>query len=335
MNEANANAPCVLMATDLTEASHAAAHFAAKLCVAKGAVLELVHVVDRTGLDPLPESTDPAVAVYLEKLRERLHERFDAQAIALDVERARCETLGARCETALYEGRVWEALLRRAAPPMAPVSAASAGPRDAPPRPNVEFIVVGPHTKTRGEKLLGTLGERLLGSTADRVVRHAPCPVWVVPQTERASSEEPLKQLMVAVDFSPVSNQAVQLAAGLARQAGGELHLVHVLPHGYHGDSSAEFKGDLEHAPPTVLANDAKSRVHHLASSLDGLRVHEHVRVAKHNVPDELAAAAEESQASALVLGSHSRSVLDHLVLGSTAERCLRQAALPILVVRG
>ena len=185
----------VLVATDLTEASHEAVHFAALLAKTLPATLELMHVVDMINVHDLPEHTDPAVSDYVDAIRTRLEHRLEEQGVGLDVERARCEALGARCETHLVDGRIWEALLKRGQ------------------EIHASFIVVGPHTKRAGERALGALGEFLLGSTADRVVRHSKAPVWVVPAQESAPAEAPFRALLVAVDFSSVSARTIVLAA--------------------------------------------------------------------------------------------------------------------------
>lgn len=307
----------VLVATDLTEASHEAVHFAAMLAKTVPATLELLHVVDMVNVEDLPEHTDPAVTDYVDAIRTRLERRLASQGIKLDVERTRCEALGARCETGIADGRVWEVLLQRSQETKA------------------SFIVVGPHAKGPGERALGAIGEFLLGSTADRVVRHSRAPVWVVPSQETAPAEAPFRALMVAVDFSSVTARALDIAADLARKAGGELHLVHILPVKYRGDSNSPCPDNLEGAPSTVVCNDGKARLHRLASAIHGLTVHEHVRVAQHSIHEELIDAARDVGASGMVLGSHNRSMLDHMVLGSTAERCAKRTTLPLLIVRG
>jgi nucleotide-binding universal stress UspA family protein len=316
----------LLVAADLTEASDAAVRFAAAVAKALSITLELVHVVDSTGTESLPDSTDPAVQVYLQELQKRLADRLESQASGLEAERALVETLGVRSERHLMNGRVWEAILTRAK------------------EVDARFVVVGPHGKGPGERVLGALGEWLLGSTADRVVRHAHCPVWVVPTPAPGgvaaaapppAAATPLQRPLVAVDLSPVSLRAFAVAAALARGAGGELALVHILPHGYRGDSNSPCADDLTNAPSTIITNDAKARLHRVASELPGLTVHEDVRVAKHSIHDELQQAAKDAGATEVVLGSHSRSVLDHLVLGSTAERMVKRASIPTLIVRG
>ncbi len=307
----------VLVATDLTEACREAVHFAAALAKTLPATLELLHVVDMINVEELPEHTDPAVSDYVAAIRARLEERLSLQDVSLGVERARAETQGATCETKLVEGRVWEVLLKRS--------------QDT----NASFVVVGPHAKGPGERVLGAFGEFLLGSTADRVVRHSRAPVWVVPATESSAAEEPFRSLLVAVDFSPVSARSLEIAANLARKNGGELHLVHVLPTNYRGDSNSPCSDDLETAQTTVMANDGKARLHRVASAITGVTVHEHVRVAQRSIHEEILDAARDTKASGIVMGSHSRSVIDQMVLGSTAERVSKRTTVPLLIVRG
>jgi nucleotide-binding universal stress UspA family protein len=300
----------ILVATDLGPASRAAVDLAIELACALDARLHLLHVVDLTGEAPLPEHTDPAIAPYLERLRARLRQRTDDKAVALEAERARCTLRGISCEATLRDGRVWEGVL----------SAAT----------NADFVVVGPHAQGHVEVALGALGERLLGSTADRVVRHANRPVWVVPARDDERAPSPLQALLVGVDFSPASERALALAAGLVARAGAMLHVGHVLPPPV-VDLDA-YGDDIEKLRAAVVRN-AHTKLEALAARFPGVETHVHVCDGAEDVQVQLSALARRVDASALVVGAHRRSALGHLVLGSTTERCLRRCTRPVLVV--
>jgi len=193
-------------------------------------------------------------------------------------------------------------------------------------------VVVGPHSQGHVEAALGALGERLLGSTADRVVRHASRPVWVVPAPDDKRAPSPLQALLVGVDFSPAAERALELAAGLVSHAGATLHLAHVLPPPF---VDLDAYGDDLQALRAGLLGSTRTRLEVLAARFPGLETHVHVTDGAEDVQGQLADLARSVDASALVVGAHRRSALGHLVLGSTTERCLRHAALPVLVVPG
>lgn len=302
----------ILVATDLGPASRAAVDLALELASALDARLHLLHVVDLTGDAPLPEHTDPAITPYLERLRTRLRERADEKAVALEAERARCTLRGLSCDATLRDGRVWEGVLSAAA------------------EQNADFVVIGPHARGDVEAALGALGERLLGSTADRVVRHADRPVWVVPAQHEERAPSPLQALLVAIDFSPASERALTLAAGLVARAGATLHLGHVLPPPVvELDAQADDVAKLR-AP---LVRSSHARLEALAARFPGVETVVHVCDGAEDVQAQLAGLARRVDASALVVGAHRRSALGHLVLGSTTERCLRRCTRPVLVV--
>ncbi|MBK6813844.1 MAG: universal stress protein [Sandaracinaceae bacterium] len=162
------------MATDLTEASHEAVHFAAMLAGTVPAALELLHVVDMVNVEDLPEHADPAVTDYVDAIRTRLERRLASRGIKLDARAHRCGALGARCKTGIADDRVWEVLLR-------PSQETGAG-----------FIVVGPHPRgpgRRAERHRRRVPVRLHGRPRGASSR---APVWVVPAKDR-SAEAPFR----------------------------------------------------------------------------------------------------------------------------------------------
>ena len=74
-----------------------------------------------------------------------------------------------------------------------------------------------------------------LGSTAERVVQHAPCPVFVVRQLGKrpAAKKFGYKKILVPVDFSDCSQKALQYAIGFANELGAEIVLLHATYLGY------------------------------------------------------------------------------------------------------
>ncbi len=139
------------------------------------------------------------------------------------------------------------------------------------------------------------------------------------------------KKICCAVDFSEPSWIAMEQAAELAGQLHAELTLVHVLP------PPAPAATDVL-VPPAVLEAEARRADETLevwrsdAEARAALPVR--ARVLLGDPALELARFAADEGCDLLVLGTHGRTGLSRLVLGSVAERVLRRAPLPVLVVR-
>lgn len=308
----------IVCATDLGPSGRSAADLATALARAAGAQLALVHVADLGGgarYSAVPDSMRPAA----DAMRERLRARALGRAAALEAERSRCEAMLAgaqsakggtplRCEAFLEEGRPWETIVESAA------------------RHDALILVVGPgrHAGARS-----TLGERLLGSTADRVVRHAPCPVLVASHDAAAVEALEGALWLVAVDMSQPSIDALREARLLATRTRGRVAIVHAV---------GPFEDEEEQPPEALidhLRSDAGARLDEAArAAASEPAVVEERRIVWGRPAVEIARAADELGAAILVLGSHGRTGVSRLVLGSTAEACLRRARVPVLVVR-
>jgi nucleotide-binding universal stress UspA family protein len=146
---------------------------------------------------------------------------------------------------------------------------------------------------------------------------------------------KPPKAVLAATDFSACARNAVRRAAMLAAQSGAPLTLVHVMSRPFLGSleglfrSAAQARKALHESAKRMLEEQAEELVKRAGSS-SRLQVRTKVRVG--NVQDELLAACAAS--GLLVLGVQGDRTLRDLFLGSTAERLLRHAPIPVLVVR-
>ena len=138
--------------------------------------------------------------------------------------------------------------------------------------------------------------------------------------------------ILVGLDFSDSSSEVLRTATALARTAGSELHLVHILPEpatDMLGISRADRGlGAVERLEKTREVLDE------LASEIVGSvkRVVGHIRVGK---PDlEIAQLASDLRADLIVVGTHGYRGLDRLLLGSVAESLVRHAPCPVLTYR-
>jgi len=181
-----------------------------------------------------------------------------------------------------------------------------------------DLCVIGTHGRTG-------LARILLGSIAEKVVRHAPCPVLAVRPDSPA---KPFRHVVCPTDFSESANHALDLAAKLA-SPDGELTICHVIevPVAYSGELPIEdFARDLDKRSADALAN-AAARVK--ATS----RVTTRSRIG-YAGQQTLALLDDDPSVDLVVMGSHGRTGIKRVLLGSVAEKVLRHARCPVLVAR-
>jgi nucleotide-binding universal stress UspA family protein len=194
-------------------------------------------------------------------------------------------------------------------------------------RLDAELVVVG----TRGHSAFEHL---LLGSTAEGIVRRADCPVLAVHPEDRAPLER-LKTVVVPTDFSQDAEQAVAEVARLFPQPGEDARIV--LVHSDYvppmldrllGDAGADAVSFSE------LEAHVQKKLEPLAESLRGRGMRIETLVRSGEPATLITEIAASSGADLIAMGTRGRSGLEHLVLGSTAERVVQYAGCPVLTVR-
>lgn len=143
---------------------------------------------------------------------------------------------------------------------------------------------------------------------------------------------EPFRKILVATDFSPSADAAAELGASLARAMGGSLTLLHVyqlpnfvLPDGTTVLTSSSTLGDIISVVDQKLAA-LRDRL------ADGIPVE--TRAIEGDPAKGVVGAAREGDYDLVVVGTHGRTGLEHLLLGSIAEKIVRTSPVPVLTVR-
>ena len=146
--------------------------------------------------------------------------------------------------------------------------------------------------------------------------------------TVEAGRRIALKNILFATDFSPCSNAALPYALSVARRYGAMLHAAYVMP----------TEADMLFMSPEIwpaVAEDEDKRmqgyIEQLENQLQGLP-HD-VLTPRGKVSDALARIIEGREIDLLVLGTHGRTGVRKLVMGSVAEEIFRRAACPVLSV--
>jgi nucleotide-binding universal stress UspA family protein len=141
------------------------------------------------------------------------------------------------------------------------------------------------------------------------------------------------RRILVPVDFSPSSDHALAAALDLAGKLGARLFLLHVVPIPLPG---WEVYGH-EFAPEQLIEKGREGAERELgalaaARSSGAVPIEPLVRVGMPFL--EIIAAAREIGADLIVMGTHGRTGLAHVLIGSVAERVVRGSPCPVLTVR-
>jgi len=143
-----------------------------------------------------------------------------------------------------------------------------------------------------------------------------------------------LHRVLLATDFSDCSRAAQAYACNLVEQFGGELHVLHVLPDPV---LMMPEPGTPASLPQNYLV-DLKESAEKLLNGLIPAEwaaqhpVHRATRLG--SAGGEIVRYAAEHQIDLIVLGTHGRGAIALLLLGSVAERVVRQAHCPVLTIR-
>lgn len=143
---------------------------------------------------------------------------------------------------------------------------------------------------------------------------------------------QPFTEIVIAIDFSENSNHAFEYALNMARQFNAHLTVIHVInepvdlrgfyvPH----ISFEELEKEIENSAQTMMQKFCKENLSDFSNYSTFLVT---------GIPcDEIVNKANELNASLLVVGTHGRTGLDHIIFGSTAERVVRTSSCPVLTV--
>jgi nucleotide-binding universal stress UspA family protein len=185
----------------------------------------------------------------------------------------------------------------------------------------------------------GALGRMVFGSVADRIVRTSPVPVLLVrPALAAAPEGGAIARLLVPLDGSERAEAALPVATALAQRLAIPIHLVRAT-------NSAKVlatlgsSGPFSAAPPahiydelgSDLENEATTYLSKVAEGLQAEGIAASWEVAGGSPSAEIVNAI--SPGDLLVMTSHGRSGVMRWLLGSVAEKLVREAPAPVLLV--
>jgi universal stress protein A len=143
-----------------------------------------------------------------------------------------------------------------------------------------------------------------------------------------------IKTILVPTDFSDFAEYAYNWAWGLADDCKAKIVLFHAAPTMSHlAFPESVYYPDLARMERELIA-DAEKRVGEFAAKKGTRPVLVETRVTVGEAVWEICRMAEKEHADLIIMGSHGRTGLSHVVLGSVAERVVRHAPCPVLVAR-
>jgi len=144
-----------------------------------------------------------------------------------------------------------------------------------------------------------------------------------------------IKKVLVPVDFSKDSLRAAEYAKNFAAPFGAQLVLLHVIEPIYYASPA-----DMYAASPNLALlieeqrKAAQAQLEQLAQKLSGQGAKVQTLLKSGSPPQVLADTAKRIKADLIVMATHGRTGLAHVLLGSVAERVVRLATCPVLTVR-
>jgi nucleotide-binding universal stress UspA family protein len=285
----------VLIASDLSESSDEAVRQGADN--AADGQIALCHVMPELGTH----------ALLPQQYEEDLTKQLEAQPRIAEALRSQLARVAPHADASpdvfVELGSVYDQVLRRAEEWQA------------------DLIAVGTHGRTGLKRLL-------LGSVADQVVRAAHCHVLVA----RRSPEGPI---LAATDFDDPALPAIELAAAEAKRLGRKLIVLHAMQSQREGDAAMSLLGALPalDSPETLSARRALA-TEIINTALTRLEVPGEVVIADEDALAETLRLAESLPAALIVVGTHGRSGLSRVVLGSMSASLVERAPCSVLVAR-
>ena len=195
-----------------------------------------------------------------------------------------------------------------------------------------DFIVIA----TRGYT---GLKRAFLGSTTESVVRNAPCPVLVVREKEHGAANRrgrkaalQVRKILVPLDFSEASRLGLEYALGFAQ----EFHATVVLFHSVFVTAYLLGNAYTAHytpSPITTQTDYAKAEIEKLREAIARKGGRVEAKLALGSPLEQITKYIKKAGIDLIITSTHGRTGLRRVLIGSTAERIVRYAMCPVLVV--
>ena len=286
----------ILVPTDGSEHATRAAEHGAALARAFGASLHVLAVIDtRTAGGPF--SGDDLEDETLDRMTADAEETITAITDAIDV--------SGEIQTTVREG--------------APADEIRTYRDDH----DVDLIAMGTHGRTG-------VGRYLAGSVTESVVRQADVPVLTVRATDRSRDTAPYDDILVPTDGSAPAAAAVEPACEIAAQFDARVHALNVVNL---GDVAAGSEYTLPKNLIDSLESQGEKETERIATRARESGVEAVTQVVTGSPATDILDYAAENDIDMIAMGTTGRTGLNRFLMGSTTERIIRHAEMPVLAV--
>ncbi len=245
-------------------------------------------------LDADAESVRATVDNEALKVLEHIKQRADAQGI--------------QAECKFSHGHGWEQMIRKVM------------------RDDHDLVIIGTKQHT-------ALGRTLFGTTGTKLLRYAPCPVWV---TKPGLSDLSELDILVADDLGDVGLQCLRMAINGGQYFSTRTHVLNVIEQDqgsfFRSQISDEKLASFREAKKKEVEQQLEQRLSDLDYRTLELGVKTYVEFGS---PDEhILKIIEEEHIDVLVMGTRARTGISGMLIGNTAERLLTQIPCSLLAVK-
>jgi universal stress protein A len=144
-----------------------------------------------------------------------------------------------------------------------------------------------------------------------------------------------IKRILFATDFSKASARALEEAVKLAKQNQAEVLVTHVIEPAPYVAGEEFASGEIYAKLEEVAKREAQASLAKLMQQLKRAKVKAQSLLLRGSAHDQIVKAAKSKKASMIVIGTHGRTGLSKLFMGSVAGKVVSSAACPVVTVRG
>jgi nucleotide-binding universal stress UspA family protein len=189
-----------------------------------------------------------------------------------------------------------------------------------------DLIVMSTHGRRGLESVLS-------GSVTEEVVRFANCPILTVRSGKDAPSFPSAAPILVPVDFSEHSRQALTLARDIASRYGASICALHVFERPIHPEI---YLGGMPLESPDfrTVEGSLREALETFVRETPGTEVSTSLHVVEGRAVPAILEFVLDNEIGLVVIATHGLTGLAHVLLGSVSEKVVRRATCPVLSVR-
>lgn len=187
----------------------------------------------------------------------------------------------------------------------------------------IDLVVMGTHGRRGFNRVR-------FGSVTEEVVRRTAAPVLTVPADKEPSADQTASRVLIPTDFSEASESALRHAKEIACTYGAGVDLLHVVDD---PTPPSVYESDPADLSRQEVIEEAEEGLHDLARKVIGVE-HAMVRAVAGDPVERILEYVEQNEVDVLVMATQGRTGLNRLMIGSVAERVLRQSPIPVFLVK-